>query len=373
MDLSWLTGLLWALPFVGLIPLRRRKPNVADAEPATGIPLSIVIPARNESVSIENVLTSILATTYAPLEVIVVDDRSTDDTAILVERLATHDARLRLLRGEELPDGWMGKPWACHQGAAVATGRYLLFTDADTTHAPTLPEHAVGSMEASGADLLTLTTRQECLSFWERIVMPQILVLLGIRYPPALINRATRPDQLVANGQYIMLRREAYDAVGGHGAVQHEIVEDLALAQTFLRRGFRVRMMFGEELISTRMYRSLGEMIEGWSKNLYLGARQSMGEFPIRRALAPLLLALAFLFWLSPWVVLATGYWTAAAWTAIGVSLLFWALVPMAMRIPPWYALGYPLGAATALLITLRSIWRGGRRLEWRGRHYRVG
>ncbi len=373
MESSWLPGLLWALPFVGILPLMRRKPNVADAPPTDGIPLSIVIPARNESATIANVLQSVLATTYTPLEVIVVDDRSTDDTAILVEALATHDSRLRLIRGEELPAGWMGKPWACHQGATAATGRYLLFTDADTTHAPTLPAHAVGAMEQDGPDLLTLTTRQECLTFWERIVMPQILVLLGIRYPPALINRATRPDQLVANGQYIMLRREAYDAVGGHRAVQGEIVEDLALAQIFLRAGLRVRMMFGETLISTRMYRSLGEMIEGWSKNLYLGARQSMGDFPVRRALAPLLVALAFVFWLVPWIVLATGVWTEAALTAIGCSLVFWALLPLAMRISPWYALGYPLGALTALLIALRSIWRGGRRLEWRGRRYQVG
>src|SRR5690606_22746724 len=154
--------------------------------------------------------------------------------------------------------------------------------------AAALPGHAVGAMVRDQPDLLTLTTHQECLSFWERIVMPQILVLLGIRYPPSLINRATRPDQLVANGQYIMVRRTAYDSIGGHAAVQGEIVEDLALALLFLRRGLRVRMMFGESLISTRMYRSLPEMLEGWSKNLYLGARQSMGDFPIRRALAPL-------------------------------------------------------------------------------------
>lgn len=368
----WLPGLCWALPFIGIIPLLRRKPDVADAPPVDGIPLSIVIPARNEAVGIENVLGSVLATTYSPLEVIVVDDRSTDDTAARVEALAAHDSRVRLVRGEALPTHWMGKPWACHQGAAVATGRYLLFTDADTTHAATLPQHAVGAMERDQPDLLTLTTRQECITFWERIVMPQILVLLGIRYPPALINRATRPDQLVANGQYIMLRREAYDAVGGHRAVQGEIVEDLALAQTFLRHGLRVRMMFGETLISTRMYRSLGEMVEGWSKNLYLGARQSMGDFPVRRALAPLLVALAFLFWLAPWIVLATGQWTAAALTAIGCSFLFWAIVPMGMRVPPGYAFGYPLGALTALAIALRSTWRGGRRIEWRGRQYQV-
>jgi chlorobactene glucosyltransferase len=365
--------LLWALPFAGIVPLARRKPDVADAPPVDGIPASVIIPARNESATIATVVRSILASPYQPLEVIVVDDRSTDDTASQVEAMAATDPRLRLVRGAELPAGWLGKPWACHQGAEAATGRYLLFTDADTEHAPALLGHAIGAMERDAPDLLTLITQQDCLSFWERIVMPQIWVPLGFRYPPARVNNATKPHELVANGQFILVRRDTYDAMGGHASVRGEVVEDLALAQAFLRSGRRVRLMFGHSLISTRMYRSLGEMIEGWSKNLYLGARQSAGSRPLLRALAPWSLVLALLFWLVPLLALAAGVATGAATLAVGVSLLFWAMISFGMRIPAWYAVTYPLGVVMAVGIALRSIWRGSRRVEWRGRTYAVG
>jgi chlorobactene glucosyltransferase len=370
---EWLPGLVWALPFAGIAPLARRSPDVAEAPPVDGIPVSVIIPARNESATIRTVVTSLLASDYGTFEVIVVDDRSTDDTGAQVETLAATDIRLHLVRGEELPEGWLGKPWACHQGALAATGHYLLFTDADTDHAPSLLGHAIGAMERDRPDLLTLITHQECLSFWERIVMPQIWVPLGFRYPPARVNTATKPHQLVANGQFILVRREAYEAIGGHAAVRGEVVEDLALAQTFLREGKRLRLMFGHSLISTRMYRSLSEMIEGWSKNLYLGARQSAGSRPLWRALAPWSLLLALLFWLVPWLTLALGIAPGASRVAIGVSLLFWAVITFGMQIPVWYAVGYPLGTLMAIGITLRSILRGARRVEWRGRTYRVG
>ena len=370
--LTILPGLLWGFPLVGIAKLARRDPDVAKAAPARGIPVSVIIPARNESGTIATVIRSILASTYDAFELIVVDDRSTDDTAAQVAAIAATDPRLRLIHGDELPAGWFGKPWACAQGAAAATGRYLLFTDADTTHEPALLEHAVGAMESDGAALLTLTTQQTCVTFWERIVMPQIWVVLGLRYPPQRVNTATRPDQLVANGQFIMVQREAYDAVGGHAAVSGEVVEDLALAQAFLRSGRRVRLMFGETLISTRMYRSLSEMVEGWSKNLYLGARQSAPANPVARALAPLALMLGFVWWLVPVALLVAGIATGAAKLAIGISLFFWMLISFGMRIPAWYGVFYPLGALMALAIVIRSTLRGGRRVEWRGRTYRV-
>jgi chlorobactene glucosyltransferase len=350
--------------------LAGRQPDVARAPAASGTAVSVIIPARNEAATIETVVRSVLASDYHPLELIVVDDRSTDDTASRVSALASRDARLRLVPGTELPHGWFGKPWACHQGAAAASGDILLFTDADTTHHPALLGHAVGAMHQEHADLLTLTSRQLCRTFWERLVMPQIWMILGLRYPPAGVNRATRPDQLVANGQFILVNRDAYQAVGGHQAVHGEVVEDLALAQHFLRHGRRLRMQYGEALLSTRMYRSLGEMVEGWSKNLYLGARQSAGNNRLLQSLAPFGLMLGFLFWLVPPVLLGLGIASAAMLLAIGCSLVFWALISVGMQIPVRYALGYPLGAAMALWITVRSTVRGGRRVEWRGRTY---
>jgi chlorobactene glucosyltransferase len=338
--------------------------------------VSVIVPARNEAAAIATVIRSILATSYTPLELLVVDDRSSDDTAAIVESLRT-DPRLRLVRGEELPDGWYGKSWACFQGYRYAQGELLLFTDADTRHQPALLVHAVGAMEQEHAALVTVSPTQICVTFWERLVMPQIWFLLSLRYHPRTVNRARRASDVIANGQFILTSRQAYEAAGTHAAVRHEVAEDLALAQTYVSKGLRLHFAFADRLMETRMYRGLSHLIEGWSKNIYLGGRRSFPDEPLRRALVPVMLVLAMLFWLTPPVVLAVatvepalGPVVPAALVATGLSALFWMLICYGMDIPAVYGFGYPLGASMALYIILRSTWRGGRRVEWRGRAY---
>ena len=362
------------MPFASLFRLADNRPNLSEAVPAAGTLVTVVIPARNESATIATVVGSVLASTYQPLEIVVVDDRSTDDTAAIVERLAMEDGRLRLVRGEPLPEGWYGKPWACVQGYRAAQGDLLLFTDADTRHEPELLARAVGALRAERSDLVTVAPRQRCETFWERVVMPQIWLLLALRYHPSRVNRARRQRDVIANGQFILVSRESYEAVGTHGAVRDEVAEDLALAQAFLRAGRKLHFAFAERLMQTRMYRSLPELIEGWSKNVYLGGRRSFPEEPRLRALVPLMLLAGFLFWLAPPVVLAitaaTGPVGRAAAVASALSALFWMAISYGMRIPAWYGLLYPLGALMGLYIAARSTWRGSRRVEWRGRIY---
>jgi chlorobactene glucosyltransferase len=369
-----LPALPWLVPFAALFRLASKRPNLSDVSPVSGPLLSVVVPARNESATIETVVRSVLASTYAPLELLVVDDRSTDDTAAIVLGLAAEDDRLRLVSGEPLPDGWYGKPWACLQGYRSARGQLLLFTDADTRHQPELLARAVGALRAEGADLVTVAPHQRCESFWERVVMPQIWLLLGVRYHPARVNRARREREVIANGQFMLMPRESYQAVGTHGAVRHEVAEDLALAQAFYRAGRRIHFAFAERLMETRMYRSLPQLIEGWSKNVYLGGRRSFPAEPVLRALVPAMLLAAFLFWLIPPTVLViagatTGLGPAAA-AATALSALFWMLISYGMKIPCWYGLLYPFGALIGLYIGARSTWRGGRRVEWRSRVY---
>jgi chlorobactene glucosyltransferase len=360
--------------------LARRTPNLADVTPARGRLLSVIIPARNEAATIETVVRSVLATTYEPLEVIVVDDRSEDDTRAIVERLMRLDDRLRVVPGEELPAGWFGKPRACWQGYRAARGEILAFTDADTRHAPALLEHAVGALGAEAADLVTVASHQVCLGFWERVVMPQIWLLLGLRYSPARVNRATRPRDAIANGQFILLPRASYEALGTHEAVRMEVAEDLALAQRCVSSGRKLWFAHAPGLIETRMYRSLAHLVEGWSKNIYLGGRRSFPEEPVLRALVPVLLVAPMLFWLTPPMVLALAAGGAAlphglfgaAVLASALSAAFWILVSYGMKIPPWYGLAYPLGAAVALFIVARSVARGRRAVEWKGRTYRT-
>ncbi|MGZ8398886.1 MAG: glycosyltransferase [Gemmatimonadales bacterium] len=374
MDL--LPALPWVLPFLALPRLARRTPSLMDAQPESGRLLSVIIPARNESSTISTVVASILATTYHPIELLVVDDRSTDDTAAIVEGIS--DARLGLIRGEELPDGWYGKPWACYQGYRSAKGGILLFTDADTRHAPELLARAVGALISEKADLVTIAPLQRCVTFWERVVMPQVWFLLALRYQPASVNRARRERDVIANGQFILTTRQAYEAAGTHAAVRQEVAEDLALAQTFLRHGLKLHFAFAERLMETRMYLGLSHLIEGWSKNIYLGGRRSFPHEPLLRGLVPVMLVVAMLAWLLPPAVLLVSAVDSrfadpepAALLATALSGVFWMLISYGMRIPAWYGLAYPLGALMALYIVLRSIWRGGRRVEWRGRVYK--
>lgn len=370
-----LPALPWLLPFLTLPRLARRTPSLMSALPASGRLLSVIVPARNESATIATVIRSILATSYRPFELLVVDDQSTDDTAAVVERLA--DSPVRLIRGEPLPDGWYGKPWACYQGYQAAQGELLLFTDADTRHEPELLAQAVGTLVREDAGLVTISPHQQCVTFWERVVMPQIWFLLALRYQPAAVNRARRERDVIANGQFILTTRQAYEAVGTHAAVRHEVAEDLALAQAFLRHGQKLHFAFADQLMETRMYHGLSHLIEGWSKNIYLGGRRSFPHEPALRALVPAMLLVAMLFWLLPPItVLATAVFPAVAdlgrpaLVATGLSAVFWMLICYGMKIPIFYGLAYPLGTLMALYIILRSSWRGGRRVEWRGRIY---
>ena len=368
----------WLLPFFTLPRLAQRRPNLTEAPLGSGRLVSIIVPARNEAANIGPLIGSLLSSSYRPFEVIVVDDRSTDDTAAAIVAAASHDARIRLVRGGELPPGWYGKPWACVQGYREARGEILLFTDADTRHQPELLPRAVGRLEEISADLVTVSPTQRCITFWERLIMPQVWFLLSLRYHPKSVNRARRSRDVIANGQFILTTRAAYEMAGTHAAVRLEVAEDLALAQTYVRRGLTIHFAFAERLMETRMYQGLSELIEGWSKNVYLGGRRSFPDEPIRRALVPVILSTAMLFWLvPPLVVLAAVLYPGVAhllWTGlvgVALSVLFWMVICYGMKIPAGYGAGYPLGVLMTLYIILRSTWRGGRKVEWRGRTYR--
>jgi chlorobactene glucosyltransferase len=365
----------WLLPFLTLPRLTSRTPNLSDAPVAGGELVSVIVPARNEAATIRTLLGSLLATRYHPVEIVVVDDRSTDDTAAVVSTVS--DPRIRLIRGDELPQGWYGKPWACYQGFRAAQGSLLLFTDADTHHHPELLGRAVGALSQEGAGLVTVSPLQRCVTFWERVVMPQIWFLLALRYHPPAVNRGRQERDVIANGQFILTTRQAYEAAGTHKVVSQEVAEDLALAQAYLRRGLKLHFAFAERLMETRMYQNLAQLIEGWSKNIYLGGRRSFPGQPLLQALVPLMLTVAMLFWLAPPILLLCSTFigglrdvAGAAIIASAASTLFWMLMCRQMQIPAIYGAGYPLGALMALYIVARSTWRGSRRVEWRGRVY---
>jgi chlorobactene glucosyltransferase len=233
---DFLPALPWLTPFATLARLADTRPNLSDVPPISGELVSVIIPARNEADTMETVVRSVLGSAYRPLELLVVDDCSTDATAPILQRLAAEDSRVRVVDGAPLPEGWYGKPWACDQGYREARGDLLLFTDADTRHHPELLGRAVGALRRERAGLLTVAPHQRCVTFWERLVMPQIWLLLGLRYHPQRVNRARSARDVIANGQFILVSREAYEAAGTHAVVRHEVAEDLALSHSW-RRG----------------------------------------------------------------------------------------------------------------------------------------
>ncbi|MEZ4417230.1 MAG: glycosyltransferase family 2 protein [Gemmatimonadota bacterium] len=380
--MSILLALLpWIL--VGVVSaLRLRDPErLAGAAPGAPAPsVSVIVPARNESVSIEECVASLLATHYPNVEVIVVDDRSTDDTADKVRTFGA-DPRLRLIEGRPLPGGWFGKPWACWQGAEQARGELLLFTDADTWHGPGLLADAVHELAASGADALTLLGDQRTETFWERVVQPQIFVLIAGRYPNLRklyarpLSDPARWDLAIANGQFILVRREVYDAIDGHRAVKAEVVEDVRLAQTLVKAGHGFLLREARGRFATRMYRSLSGLVEGWTKNLWTGSRQSVAS-PLGRFLLPLAVFTQTVLWVLPAVAAAAALagmggpaFHIWAYAAFGFVALFWGAASARFGIPWIYGLAAPVGAAMTVRILFRS-WVRGSRIEWKGRRY---
>jgi chlorobactene glucosyltransferase len=368
--MSWLLAAPWFL--VLLLILYRyanRRPTLRAYEPLSSGPLvSVIIPARNEARNIERCVHSVLATQYSPVEVIVVDDRSTDGTAAIVEPRA--GGRLRLVRGSDPPRGWFGKQWAIVQGYRVAKGELLLFADADTRHEPDLLPRAVRGLQTERADLFSVMPRQEMKSFWERLIQPHVFVALETRISNLnRVNRTRVPWNAIANGQCILTARDVYERVGTHEVVKDTVVDDVMLAQAYVRAGKDIFLVHAQEFVTTRMYGSLREILAGWTKNLAAGVPLMAPPIPLLRTLLPYLMWMPALFWIAPPVAwLLTGAHVAAVATL--VSLATWVVVYAAERAPVWYAPLYPLGAGIVASIMIRSAWRGGRRIEWRGRIY---
>ncbi len=250
---------------------------VEPVPPPEDAPLiSVCVPARNEERNIGRCVEALLGQTYPNYEVLVLDDRSTDATPEILDDFAARNDKLTVLHGSDLPPGWAGKPHALTQAAAAARGEWLCFVDADTfVTADALAAVYAKSIETK-ADLFTIMTRQIMLTFWERAVLPLVMLALSVGFSPRKVNDPERKDA-IANGQFLFVKRSVYEAVGGHAAIKGSIVEDKDMAVLVKGKGYRLVVADGRKVASTRMYTSLAEMWEGWTKNIYLGLRDDRG------------------------------------------------------------------------------------------------
>jgi chlorobactene glucosyltransferase len=383
--MRYLSAILWSLPWI-IPPLltwlrlrnSRSLADISEIPPANPPLVSVIVPARNEARNIARCVASILSTTYPQMELIVVDDASTDGTADAARRAAGSDARVRIVGNEPLPEGWFGKQWACSSGAALARGSILQFTDADTVHAPDLITRSINAIVRTDADLFSIAGRQELGGFWEKVIQPQIFTILSMRYGGTeSVNQSTSVRNKIANGQCIFIKRESYEAIGGHASVRASVAEDLMLAQCFFAARKRVVLMLGVDQLSTRMYASLREIISGWRKNVFAGGLDSVPFGKVGQSLFPLALLLPPVMELLPVLALVlAGLGMPAGtglllWAAIsaGATLLWWLVAYITVDENPLYALAYPLGALVLLYIFLTAVIRG-RRVSWKGRTY---
>jgi glycosyltransferase involved in cell wall biosynthesis len=319
--------------------------------------VSILVPARDEARTLPWTLPPLSA--QGADEVLVLDDASGDGTAGVAAALAATDERLRLIVGEPLPRGWSGKNWACHQLARAARGDVLVFTDADVEWSPGALAALLGVQERCRADLLTVWPRQRCVGLGERAVVPLVDMLLLCTLPAALAMRGGPASMTAANGQCMVWRREAYEAVGGHAAVRGEVLEDVRLAQRVKAAGGRVVLRLGGRLLQARMYRTYREVVRGFGKN----ALAAVGG---RRWALVALLGVNLVTYTLPWPL---AFVEARWWPlALGGVLLRAATNAMSGR-PPLEALLQPIGAVALIPVVARSL-RWGPRYEWRGRRY---
>jgi glycosyltransferase involved in cell wall biosynthesis len=235
----------------------------------------VIVPARNEEACLAACLQSILAQSGPAFEIIVVDDHSTDRTREIAQSVASRHrpaeipVEVRIIEAGPLPLGWTGKNNAVNAGSQAARGEWLLFTDADTIHAPRSLARSLEEAKRQGAALLSYSPRQIVKSFWEKAIMPVIFAELATSFRPSQVSDPNSPAA-AANGQYILISREAYDAVGGHAAIANNLLEDVALARAVKRSGRKIFFRYGGDAVSTRMYRTFAQLREGWTKNLAL-------------------------------------------------------------------------------------------------------
>lgn len=338
----------------------------ASSDPPTGPGPSVVIAARNEEEDLPLTLASLRAQTIGLPEIVVVDGGSTDGTR---DAVRGRDPTVRLIEEPPLPPGWVGKSWGCWTGSQATRGEWILFLDADVRLDPAAVATVLAWAKRENADLASVGTHIEMGTTWERVVMPFWVQMVLTHFRSPHVNRPGS-SAAVANGQFLLVRRTAYDSVGGHASVRSQIVEDVALAQRFRAQGRTLRFAYAPTLARTRMYRTRSDMFEGLLKTMHGGG------FSTARQLGRLV-GLIGLF-LLPLGLLPVGLVTGnLPLIAMGV-ILFVALFgkhaafSKATGAPRRDGLLYPIAVAYVARLLWVSMWRGATRrtVRWKGRRY---
>lgn len=375
----WLAIIAWLI--ARAVKQRGCLPRLGPTSPPSGNQapaVTVVIPARDEEANIGHCVESVLAQDYPQscLRVLVVDDHSADSTAAIVRRLADRHPRVTLINSPSLPPRWTGKSHACWIGARAAAPatEWLCFIDADVTVARGALSSAVNAVLAQRLDLLSLMPRQELRSFAERLILPCGLIVLSFLQDLRQVQAPSGSD-VAATGQFMLVRRDAYEAVGGHAAVCSVICEDLEFARRVKQSGRAVLLMGGDDVASTRMYTGWRTLWPGLAKNLVDTLGGPVATLAV--ALAAVILAWAAfivpLIDLAGWLHGDDGALSALplALAGSGAALGLHVTATFYFRIPFWYGLIFPLGYTVGALMAIDSVRRRlSGRVSWKGRIY---
>ena len=365
-----LSASIWSAAAALALHERRVAKNAARAAPLSDGPrVSVIVPARNEARGVGAAVDSILRQDHTELELIVVDDRSDDETAARARAAAGDDPRATVVTGAPLPEGWVGKSWAAWQGFERARGEWLLFTDADVVHRRDCLSRSLGLARDLGGGI-TLVPRIEVGTHTEAVVLPAAFAMIATFVAPGPLVRSPRSGTAMAAGGFMLMPRADYERVGGHRAIRGRMVDDVSMAERLKAIGRPLRMVDGVELARLRMYDGPADMWRGWRKNASFGAQD-----PMRAIAGSGLVAAAALA--GPIGTLAglarrdraTALLGGAAWIA---QMATARINARSVAGSPVHAVGFPLGVA----FIAAAAWRGaadrlsGRGAVWRGRRY---
>ena len=356
------------------VPAVPRVPRLVPHDFPGACLVSIILPARNEGAHIERCVRSLLAQDYPHIEVIAIDDRSEDDTGPILDRLAAADRRLTVIHGDPLPPGWMGKAHAIVQGYRLARGDWLLFTDADTEHAPWLLSEVMAVLRDSPAAFATVWARQRHPSLGVYLASLAVFTYIFLVTDRRSFHDPKSRHSLV-NGQYMIFAREAYEAIGTHAAVRQYSSTDVSLGYLAKLQGWMALLLDGRDGLETTMYRTFSEAFQGWSRSLINGIWTALGRRLGSIALLAVMGGMWFL-WVAPWIIVLRGLAAGDGVTVVVGSLQVLAgLAVMRLQSRTWGSalrdmIAMPaacvLFLATAGMGLARAWWRGG--TVWKGR-----
>lgn len=364
-----LVALVWVAALFGARSAERDpKQRLEWLEKSITAEIDAVIPARNEERNLRGILESLLEQSLKPSRIVVVDDRSDDWTPKIADELAARDGRVKRIDGEGPPPGWTGKTAALVAGVKATTAPWLLFVDADVRLDPHNLQSAVRACEERGWDGLSLLGRWEVPSFRARLLQSVIGGFVRGAHPIPRVNDPSRPDAFL-NGQYLLIRRAAYDLLGGWEAVKSQVLEDVAFAKRAKKRGVRIGLLRAPRLMTVVPYRSAREVWDGYLKNFVAGAGGS-----VRALLAAFVIAICSVL---PFVVVAVdlalgiaGPRTIAAGAACVAAILYRVATARMFHHPPIDAIFHPIANAWFVALILAAVLRRARGAPatWKGR-----